>query len=108
LNYKFNKMENKNINEMIEYPEEGVLSKEIIKNNKLDVSLFCMTKGTEIGEHTSTKQGYVYVIEGKGVFNLKGEEIKMEKGVFIFMNENAVHSLKAEEDTAFILCLIKS
>ncbi len=108
MNYKFNKMENKNINEMIEYPEEGVLSKEIIKNNKLDVSLFCMTKGTEIGEHTSTKQGYVYVIEGKGVFNLKGEEIKMEKGVFIFMNENAVHSLKAEEDTAFILCLIKS
>jgi len=101
-------MENKNINEMIEYPEQGVLSKDIIKNNKLDVSLFCMTKGTEISEHTSTKQGYVYVIEGKGVFNLKGEDIKMEKGVFIFMNENAVHSLKAEKDTAFILCLIKS
>lgn len=95
----------KQIKEMIEYPQEGVLSKEIEKTDKMDVSLFCMAGGTEMGEHTSTKQGFVHVVEGKGTFNLEGEDIEMVPGKFIFMKENAKHSLKAEENTAFILTL---
>lgn len=90
---------------MVEYPREGVLSKDIVKTKKNNVSLFCMAAGTEMGEHTSTRQGFIYVVEGKGIFNLEGKDIKMLPGVFIFMKENAVHSLKAEENTAFILSL---
>lgn len=98
-------MTDKNIKELIEYPQEGILSKEIGKNNKIDVSLFCMAKNTKIGKHTSTKQGFIYVIEGKGIFNLEGKNIKMLPGTFILMGENAVHSLKAKENTAFLLML---
>jgi len=93
----------KNINEMIEYPEKGILSK--AKTNKLNIALFCMAKDTEISEHTSTKQGFVYILEGKGIFNLKGKDFIMEPGVFIFMKESDVHALKAEENTAFLLTL---
>ncbi len=96
---------NKNIKKLIEYPKQGILSKEVVKNNKTDVTLFCMAKGTEIGEHTSTKPGFVYVVEGEGVFTLEKEEIKMLPGVFIFMDANKVHKLKAEENTAFLLIL---
>jgi len=105
-NNKIIKMPVKNIKSMIEYPSEGVLSKSVVKNDEMDVSLFCMAAGTEIGNHTSTKQGYVHVVEGEGVFNLEGEDIEMKEGQFIFMKENAVHSLKAVENTAFVLCLI--
>jgi len=94
------------LKEMIEYPREGILSKEIVKTKKSEVGLFCMVKGTNISEHTSTKQGFIYVIEGKGTFNLEGKKILMREGVFIFMKENAVHSLKAEENTAFLLTLM--
>ena len=65
----------KNTLEMIEYPKEGVLSKEIVKNKRIACTLFCMASGTEISEHTSTKQGIIYVIEEKGIFNLEGKEI---------------------------------
>lgn len=98
---------NKQIKEMIEYPKEGVLSKDIFKNEKSDVGLFCMSAGTKISEHTSTRQGFVYVVEGKGVFNLEGESIEMKPGIFIFMKENAVHSLNADEDTTFVLSLVR-
>ena len=99
-------MENfKEIRKMIEYSEQGILSKDILKNKKLNVSLFCMAKGSEISEHTSKKQGFVYVIEGKGIFNLEGEDIEMKPSVLIFMEENAVHSLKADENTSFLLFL---
>lgn len=97
----------KNIKKLIEYPKQGILSKEILSKENLDVSLFCMCKGEEIDEHTSTKKGVIYVLEGKGIFNLEGKDIKMQEGVFISMEENAVHSLKAEENTAFLLILVK-
>ena len=64
-----------------------------------------MAKGTEISEHTSTKEGFVYVVEGKGTFNLEGKKITMLPGVFIFMKKSVVHSLKAVENTSFILSL---
>ena len=97
---------NKNLKELIEYPKEGILSKEVIKTEKSDITLFCMAKGTKISEHTSTKQGFVYVIEGNGTFNLEGKDIQMKESVFIFMKENAVHSIDAKENTSFILGLV--
>ena len=96
---------NKNILDMIEYPEEGVLSKELVKTENLNVDLFCMAEGKEISEHTSSKEGSILVLEGDGIFNLEGKDIKMLPGVFIYMKENAVHSLKSEENTSFILSL---
>ncbi len=61
----------KNINELIEYSEGGILSKELIKSKRSNVTLFCMGKGSEMSEHTSTKEGFVYVVDGKGIFNLE-------------------------------------
>jgi nitric oxide dioxygenase len=96
---------NKNIKEMIEYPKEGILTKKIVKNNEVDVTLFCMTNGSELSEHTSTKGGLIFVIEGNGVFNLQGKKIKMLPGVFISMDKNSIHSLNVSENTSFMLTL---
>ena len=52
----------KKLSELVEYPQKGILSKDVVKSDKLNVTLFCMAQGTEISEHTSTKQGFVYVI----------------------------------------------
>ncbi len=102
-------MENKwkDVKEMIDYSEGGIMSKVIEKNDVGDVTLFCMSKATDISTHTSIKSGYVYVVEGDGIFNLEGEEIHMKPGVLIFMDANAKHSLSAKEDTTFILILNK-
>jgi nitric oxide dioxygenase len=95
----------KNIEEMIEYPKEGILSKELLKNDKVDMGLFCMAAGTEMSDHTSVRPAFVQVVEGRGVFNLEGKDIEMKPGVVIFMDADAVHGLKAEENMAFILGL---
>ena len=95
----------KNLKDMIEYPKEGILSKEFIKEGGVDITLFCMAADSEISEHTSTRAGFVQTLEGKGIFNLEGEEIEMKEGVVIFMKNDAKHSLKAEENTSFLLSL---
>lgn len=93
------------LKELIEYPQQGIVSKEIIKNDNLDVGLFCMAKGTEMSDHTSTKEGTVLVVEGQGVFNLEGKDIEMLPNTLIHMKKNAVHSLKAETNLTFLLTL---
>lgn len=94
-----------NIKKLIEYSEKGILSKEIVKNGKMNVTLMCMAAGTELSKHTSTREGTVYVIEGKGFFNLLGKDIAMAPGVLIYMAADSVHSLKADENTSFLLTL---
>jgi nitric oxide dioxygenase len=95
----------KNFRELISYSESGILSKVIVKNDKTNITLFSMAANTEISEHTSTKQGFVYVIEGDGTFNLQGKEIPMNAGTFVYMDANAVHSIKVKADTSFVLVL---
>lgn len=98
---------NQNIIDQIEYPQNGILSKEILKNDKSNVTLFCMAKGTKISDHTSTKAGFVYVLNGEGSFFLEGKEIAMTPGLLIYMKENQIHALKAKENTSFLLTLVK-
>ncbi|MFA6065134.1 MAG: cupin domain-containing protein [archaeon] len=93
------------LNELIEYPKSGILSKVLLKSDTKDVTLFCMSKGSELSEHTSTKEGFVHVLEGNGTFVLKGKKISMNKGVLIHMEKKAVHSLKANKNMAFLLIL---
>ena len=91
----------KQVKELIVYSEQGVMSKEIYPG----CTLFSMAANTAISEHTTTKQGWVYVLEGKGIFNLQGEDIVMGTGVLIPLEKQAVHSLQAEENTSFLLFL---
>lgn len=98
---------NQNILDQIEYPKKGILSKEILKTNKTDVTLFCMAKNTKISDHTSTKVGFVYVLDGSGIFTLAGKKINMIPGVLIYMRENEIHALRADKNTSFLLTLVK-
>jgi len=95
------------LKKLISYSEGGIISKEVFKSEKLELGLYCMAKGTVMSEHTSTREVIVHVLEGKGVFTLGKEEIPMLPGVVIHMKPNAKHSLKAEENTSFVLMMAK-
>ncbi len=95
----------KNLNEMMEFPKEGIFSKVLAKSENFNYTLMCLAEGTDIDTHTSTKNGCVQVLKGKGTFTLFDKKIEMKPGVFIFMPENAPHSLNAKEDLAILLCL---
>lgn len=93
------------LHQQITYPEAGVLSKMLLKDRVCQYTLFCLAAGTEISEHTSTRNATVQVIEGQGILVLAGQEIQLEPGVFVFMPANAPHALKTEANLAFLLTL---
>jgi nitric oxide dioxygenase len=93
------------LQDLIEYPQAGILSKVLVKDNNCQYTLFCLAKNTELEEHTSARNAAINVIEGKGILILEGKEIALEPGIFIFMPANAPHALKASENLAFLLTL---
>lgn len=93
------------LHEQIEYSKAGVLSKVLLKDNCCQYTLFCLAEGTEISEHTSTRNATVQVLQGRGVLTLDGKDIALEPGLFILMPAHAPHSLKAEENLSFLLTL---
>lgn len=93
------------VESMMEYPQGAILSKDLFRSGSSNATLFCMAEGTRIGDHTSSKDGMVYVMEGDGEFMLEGTAIRMKPGTAIFMSRNTVHSIKAAKDTSFILYL---
>lgn len=97
----------KDLNDLIQFPKEGIFSKVISKTENADTTLMCLAAETYIDEHTSTKDGVVYVLQGTGTFTLFDKKIEMKPGIFIFMPKNAPHSLKANENVAILLVLTK-
>lgn len=94
-----------NLNDEMQFKAGGIYSKVLAKTDTYHYTLMCLAAGADIDTHTSTKDGGVTVLKGKGTFNLDGQDIVMTPGVFIHMPANAPHSLKAEQDLAFLLVL---
>ena len=90
---------------LIEYPTSGILSKVLLKDNNSQYSLFCLAAGTEIDEHTSTRNAVITVFKGTGNLNLEGKDIALAPGVFVFMPANAPHAVQAKDNLAFMLAL---
>jgi len=93
------------LKEKIEYAETGVISKVLLKLPHCQYTLFCLAAGTDISEHTSTRNAVVHVVEGTGLLNLEGKDISLEPGIFVFMPANAPHALNATENLSFLLTL---
>ncbi len=95
----------RDLEDLMQYPKEGVFSTVLAKGDISNHTLMCLAKGTDISEHTSTREASVTVLKGRGIFVLEEQKIEMKPGVFIFMPKNAPHSLKADEDLAILLSL---
>ena len=96
----------KNLFNEATFTDDGIVTKVIAKTNSSKHVLFCMKGGTELSEHTSTREAFVTVLKGKGLFTLEDEEIEMTSSVFIPMKPNAKHAIRAEEDLIFVLGLV--
>lgn len=96
---------NNNLQALIEYQEQGILSKVILKDENCQYKLLCLAQGSDIKEHTSPRNATVIVVEGAGKLTLNGEEILLKPGVFVFIPAHAPHALKADENLAFVLTL---
>jgi len=97
-----------NLADMVEYQEGAVVSKQIIKKDAGNITLFAFDKGEGLSEHTAPYDAAVLVVEGKAQIIISGVTHTVGAGELIIMPADKPHAVKAPEKFKMMLVMIKS
>lgn len=91
----------------IEYSSGGVISKQVIKKQSGNVTLFSFDKEQGLTEHTSPYDAMVHILDGEAEIRIDGNPHHLKKGDCIIMPANHPHALHAIESFKMVLTMIK-
>ena len=91
------------LKEMVEYQQGQVVSKTLVQNELVSVTIFSFDQGEEISTHASSGDAMVTVLEGKGKFTISGQDYYLEAGQTIIMPKDEPHSVYGEEKFKMLL-----
>ena len=96
-----------NINEIIDYQNGSVVSKEIVNKPTGTITLFAFDKGQGLSEHTAPYDAFVVIIDGVSKITVSGVKHTVSVGGMLLMPAGKPHSLHAIEPFKMILTMIK-
>ena len=85
------------LKDQVEYLEGQVVSKTLVQNNSVSMTLFFFDKGEEISTHSSGGDAMVTVLEGKGRFTVAEDVFYLEEGDTLIMPKGIPHAVYGEE-----------
>lgn len=100
--------EKKNLESLIDYQKDSVVSKTIIGKKTGTVTLFAFDKGQKLSEHTAPYDAIVYSVDGEAQITISDNTIDVKKGDAILLPANKTHSLNAISQYKMLLVMIKS
>lgn len=107
MNMIFAKGEVMRLDGMIAYAEGGVVSKQVLKSNAGNITLFAFDKGQGLSEHTAPFDAFVQVLDGVVDITLGGNVIRLTAGESVIMPANVAHALSAVEPFKMLLTMIR-
>ena len=88
------------------YQKGQVISKTLVQNELVSVTIFCFDKDEEISTHASGGDAMVTVLEGKGRFTVGGEVFILEEGETLIMPKDIPHAVYGEERFKMLLTVV--
>ena len=108
------KMEKENLtqatemNTLIDYQNDAVVSRTLLKKQAGTITLFAFDKGQALSEHTAPFDAMVHIIDGKADINIDGKKHEVKVGQAIIMPAKITHAIHAAEQFKMLLIMIKS
>ncbi|MDP1551720.1 MAG: cupin domain-containing protein [Methanobacteriaceae archaeon] len=96
------------IEDLINYQEGSVVSREIVKKETGTVTIFAFDKGEGLSEHSAPFDAMVQIVDGTALITIGGGKNTVRKGEMIIMPANVPHALHALEKYKMILTMIRS
>ena len=78
-------------------PPGQVVSKTLVQNERVSMTLFSFDKGEEISTHAAGGDAMVTVLEGKGRFTVGGKVFVLSAGETLIMPKDIPHAVYGEE-----------
>lgn len=97
-----------NLADSINYQEGSVVSKQLVKKETGNVTLFAFDQGQGLTEHTAPYDALVYIPEGEAEITISKKPYILKGGEMIIMPANQPHALKALQRFKMLLVMIRS
>ena len=92
----------------VEYSEDSVVSKQLIKRGGGTISLFAFDKGQSLSEHTAPFDALILVLDGRAEVTISGTPHFLVEGEVILLPAGEPHALRAPEKFKMMLIMIRS
>lgn len=85
------------LKDQVEYLPGQVVSKTLVQNDAVSMTIFSFDKGEEISTHAAGGDAMVTVLEGTGRFTVGGEVFVLHEGETLIMPKDIPHAVFGEE-----------
>lgn len=92
----------------INYAEEAVVSKTIIKKPTGNITIFAFDAGEELSEHSTPHDAMIQVLDGEAEITIAEKEFKLSTGECIILPADVPHSVKANVRFKMMLTMLKN
>ncbi len=83
------------LGELVLYQPGQIVSRTLVQNSAVGITLFAFDKGEQISSHESTGDALVYLIDGSATITIGGKTHEVTKGQCIVMPAGVAHAVEA-------------
>lgn len=92
--------------DLVTYQDGQIVSRTLVQNPGVSLTLFSFDKGEEISAHSSHGDAMVYVIDGLAEITVGDEKFSVKAGETIVMPAETPHAVLAPERMKFMLTVV--
>ena len=85
------------LKDLVDYQKGQVVSKTLVQNEMVSMTIFSFDKGEEISTHAAGGDAMVTVLDGTGKFTVGGEVFLLKEGETLIMPKDVPHAGYGEE-----------
>jgi quercetin dioxygenase-like cupin family protein len=92
--------------ELVTYQPGQIVSRTLVQNKAVSITLFAFDGGEEISTHESSGDALVYVLDGKAQLTIGGREYFATSGQTVVMPAGVPHAVNAPEPFKMLLVVV--
>ncbi|OHB51514.1 MAG: cupin [Planctomycetes bacterium GWF2_41_51] len=96
------------LNSLVEYANDSVVSKTIIDKSVGTVTLFAFDAGQGLSEHQAPYDALVQIVDGSAILTIGGKDVNAKAGEIVIMPANIPHSVQAKDKFKMLLIMIRA
>lgn len=94
------------LKDQVSYQPGQIVSKTLVQNNALSVTLFAFDKDEEISTHESGGDAFVTCLDGVGRITIDGTAYELHEGESIVMPAKHPHAVYGQEQFKMLLVVV--
>ena len=97
-------METRNVGALVRFSDEKMQKIPIFDSDKYFFDVYCLKPGQDQRVHTHAESDKIYyVLRGKGLFHIAGEEHELDSGQTVIARPNQAHGVRNASNEELVL-----